>query len=191
MKYTVIAISRTLGAGGEDLGEALARELGFRYVDAAILQKASEAAGVRSAPSFTSILSPNNSIEGSLAPTVAIASDTSISFRAVFAPKATRAESGCTCIPSRISPAHVFRFANATPTGPGFRPSRAGIALNRCVNPTAPAAISASMSSADPAVCPMHTRTPASDSVFTSAGDACSGDTVAITGKWSDGYLRS
>ena len=48
MKYTVIAISRTLGAGGEDLGEALARELGFRYVDAEIIQKASEAAGVSS-----------------------------------------------------------------------------------------------------------------------------------------------
>ena len=46
MSYNVIAISRTLGAGGEDLGNALAKDLGFRYVDAEIIQKASEAAGV-------------------------------------------------------------------------------------------------------------------------------------------------
>ncbi len=36
----VIAISRTLGAGGESLGEALADALGFRYVDSEIIERA-------------------------------------------------------------------------------------------------------------------------------------------------------
>ncbi|MBI2766222.1 MAG: cytidylate kinase-like family protein [Chloroflexi bacterium] len=49
MHCSVIAISRTLGAGGEDLGLALAAELGFRYVDAEIIQKAADAAGVSTA----------------------------------------------------------------------------------------------------------------------------------------------
>jgi cytidylate kinase len=43
---SVIAISRTLGAGGEDLGTNLARELGFRYVDSEIIDRAAEQAGV-------------------------------------------------------------------------------------------------------------------------------------------------
>ncbi|MFN0093548.1 MAG: AAA family ATPase [Dehalococcoidia bacterium] len=48
MRYNVIAISRTLGAGGEDLGESLADELGFRYVDTEILDRAAAVAGVSS-----------------------------------------------------------------------------------------------------------------------------------------------
>ena len=46
MKFNVIAISRTLGAGGEDLGEAIATELGFRYVDGEIIDRAAAQAGV-------------------------------------------------------------------------------------------------------------------------------------------------
>ncbi len=46
MRYNVVAISRTLGAGGEDLGEALADELGYRYVDSEILDRAAAVAGV-------------------------------------------------------------------------------------------------------------------------------------------------
>ena len=45
MPSTVIAISRTLGAGGEDLGHALAKELGFRYVDSEIIDRAAALAG--------------------------------------------------------------------------------------------------------------------------------------------------
>lgn len=40
MQFNVIAISRTLGAGGESLGEALADSLGFRYVDSEIIDRA-------------------------------------------------------------------------------------------------------------------------------------------------------
>ncbi len=40
MQFNVIAISRTLGAGGESLGEALADALGFRYVDSEIIDRA-------------------------------------------------------------------------------------------------------------------------------------------------------
>jgi cytidylate kinase len=40
MHHTVIAISRTLGAGGESLGEAIADDLGFRYVDSEIIDRA-------------------------------------------------------------------------------------------------------------------------------------------------------
>lgn len=46
MPSTVIALSRTLGAGGEELGSELARDLGFRYVDAEIISRAAEQAGV-------------------------------------------------------------------------------------------------------------------------------------------------
>lgn len=49
MHFNVIAISRTLGAGGELLGESLADELGFRYVDAEILDRAAALAGVTAA----------------------------------------------------------------------------------------------------------------------------------------------
>lgn len=46
MDCSIIAISRTLGAGGEDLGAALAEALGYRYVDAEIIERASHKAGV-------------------------------------------------------------------------------------------------------------------------------------------------
>ena len=46
MARTVITISRTLGAGGEELGQALATDLGYRYVDAQIIHAAAEQAGV-------------------------------------------------------------------------------------------------------------------------------------------------
>lgn len=40
MKFNVIAILLTLGAGGEDLGATIAKELGFRYVDSEIVARA-------------------------------------------------------------------------------------------------------------------------------------------------------
>jgi cytidylate kinase len=46
MDCSVVAISRTLGAGGEDLGHLLAADLGFRYVDAEIITTAAQQAGV-------------------------------------------------------------------------------------------------------------------------------------------------
>lgn len=46
MQFTVIAISRTLGAGGEELGTILADELGYRYVDSEILDRAAALARV-------------------------------------------------------------------------------------------------------------------------------------------------
>ncbi len=46
MARTIITISRTLGAGGEELGRALAADLGFRYVDSQIIAAAAEQAGV-------------------------------------------------------------------------------------------------------------------------------------------------
>jgi cytidylate kinase len=46
VNYEVIAISRTLGAGGESLGEALADALGFRYVDSEIIDRAAALAKV-------------------------------------------------------------------------------------------------------------------------------------------------
>ncbi|MFN0094697.1 MAG: AAA family ATPase [Dehalococcoidia bacterium] len=45
MNCSIIAISRTLGAGGEDLGSRLATALGWRYVDKEILDRAAEVAG--------------------------------------------------------------------------------------------------------------------------------------------------
>jgi cytidylate kinase len=46
LQFNVIAISRTLGAGGEDLGSTLADSLGFRYVDTEILDRAAAVAGL-------------------------------------------------------------------------------------------------------------------------------------------------
>jgi len=46
MESTVVSISRTLAAGGEEIGRLVAGELGFRYVDDEIITKASEYAGV-------------------------------------------------------------------------------------------------------------------------------------------------
>lgn len=46
MDCTVIAISRALGAGGEQVGAIVARELGFRYVDNDIIEKAAATVGV-------------------------------------------------------------------------------------------------------------------------------------------------
>ena len=46
MARTAITISRTLGAGGEELGQALATDLGYRYVDTQIIRAAAEQAGV-------------------------------------------------------------------------------------------------------------------------------------------------
>ena len=46
MESTVVSISRTLAAGGEEIGRLVARELDFRYVDDEIITRASEYAGV-------------------------------------------------------------------------------------------------------------------------------------------------
>ncbi|MCC6382710.1 MAG: cytidylate kinase-like family protein [Dehalococcoidia bacterium] len=46
MQFTVVAISRTLGAGGEELGTILADELGYRYVDSEIIDRAAALARV-------------------------------------------------------------------------------------------------------------------------------------------------
>ena len=45
MARTVITVSRTMGAGGEDLADTLASELGYRYVDSEIIHAAAEQAG--------------------------------------------------------------------------------------------------------------------------------------------------
>ena len=45
MNCSIIAISRTLGAGGEDLGSRLASALGWKYVDSEIIDRAAELAG--------------------------------------------------------------------------------------------------------------------------------------------------
>src|SRR3990172_4988813 len=42
----VVAISRSLGAGGEEAGRLAAQELGFRYADEEIIARAAESAGV-------------------------------------------------------------------------------------------------------------------------------------------------
>jgi cytidylate kinase len=42
----VIAVSRALGAGGEKVADVVAKELGFRYVDNDIIDRAADAAGV-------------------------------------------------------------------------------------------------------------------------------------------------
>jgi len=46
MRYSVIAIARTLGAGGEEIGRELAAEFGLRYVDDEIIDRAAVLAGV-------------------------------------------------------------------------------------------------------------------------------------------------
>ena len=46
MNSHVICISRSLGAGGEDVGRGVASELGYRYADEEIIIKAAEKAGV-------------------------------------------------------------------------------------------------------------------------------------------------
>ena len=46
MTCRVVTISRSIGAGGEEIGRAVAQELGFRYADEEIIVKAAEKAGV-------------------------------------------------------------------------------------------------------------------------------------------------
>src|SRR5688572_20175135 len=46
MSAKVVCISRTLAAGGEDIARALAERLGFKVVDAEIVRRAADAAGV-------------------------------------------------------------------------------------------------------------------------------------------------
>jgi cytidylate kinase len=49
MARSVITVSRTLGAEGEDLAGKLAADLGYRYVDAEVIQRAAQQAGVSEA----------------------------------------------------------------------------------------------------------------------------------------------
>jgi len=44
--YNVVCISRDVGAGGEEIGRAVAERLGFRYVDEEIIQLAAKSAGI-------------------------------------------------------------------------------------------------------------------------------------------------
>jgi hypothetical protein len=46
MSCRVICISRSLGAGGEEIGRMVAKELAFRYADEEIITRAAEEAGV-------------------------------------------------------------------------------------------------------------------------------------------------
>lgn len=46
MGFQVICISRTIAAGGEAIGQAVAQRLGYRYVDAEVVTKAAEKAKV-------------------------------------------------------------------------------------------------------------------------------------------------
>ncbi len=46
MTCTVVTVSRSLAAGGEEIGFTAAMELGFRYADEEIIVRAAEAAGV-------------------------------------------------------------------------------------------------------------------------------------------------
>ena len=46
MTRSVICIARSLGAGGEEAGRAVAEKLGYRYVDDEIIDRAAERAGV-------------------------------------------------------------------------------------------------------------------------------------------------
>lgn len=46
MPSNVVCVSRSLGAGGEDVARAVAEAMGFRYVDDEIIQRAAEGAGV-------------------------------------------------------------------------------------------------------------------------------------------------
>jgi cytidylate kinase len=46
MGYSVICISRDVGAGGEEIGRDVAEQLGYRYVDEEIIERAANEAGV-------------------------------------------------------------------------------------------------------------------------------------------------
>jgi uncharacterized phage protein gp47/JayE len=46
MTTSVVCISRTLAAGGEEVGKLVADQLGFQYADEEILDRAAERAGV-------------------------------------------------------------------------------------------------------------------------------------------------
>jgi cytidylate kinase len=46
--YQIVCISRSLGAGGEEIGRRAAEALGFRYADREIIAKAAEEVGVSS-----------------------------------------------------------------------------------------------------------------------------------------------
>jgi cytidylate kinase len=46
MSYSVVSIARTLAAGGEDVGGIVARDLGYRYLDNAIVGRAAAKAKV-------------------------------------------------------------------------------------------------------------------------------------------------
>lgn len=46
MACSVIAVSRSLGAGGEEVARAVGEALGFRYVDDEIIARAAKAAGI-------------------------------------------------------------------------------------------------------------------------------------------------
>jgi len=46
MSFSVICISRTTAAGGENIGDAVAQRLGFRYVDEQIIERAAQLAQV-------------------------------------------------------------------------------------------------------------------------------------------------
>lgn len=46
MGYTVVSIARTMGAGGEEVGQMVAKELGFRYLDNEIVTWAAQKAKV-------------------------------------------------------------------------------------------------------------------------------------------------
>src|SRR5262249_30953715 len=46
MGFRVVCISRTTAAGGEDVGQAVAQQLGFRYVDEQIIRRAAQHAQV-------------------------------------------------------------------------------------------------------------------------------------------------
>lgn len=46
MARSVICISRALGAGGEEIGQAVAQALGYQYVDDEIIVRAAEKAGI-------------------------------------------------------------------------------------------------------------------------------------------------
>jgi len=46
MGFRVVCISRTTAAGGEDVGQAVAQQLGFRYVDEQIIRRAAQQAQV-------------------------------------------------------------------------------------------------------------------------------------------------
>lgn len=46
MSFRVVCVSRTMGAGGEDVGRAVAERLSFRYVDEHIIERAARQAQV-------------------------------------------------------------------------------------------------------------------------------------------------